>query len=383
MMNIRYAKRAAAIALAAVTALVLAGCAAKGSAAKDSFRTEKINVGRIVREIAISGVLAPNTTVNVYPKLSGLVKELPVDVGDKVAAGQLVARIDARELAAQLQVADASIATVRDQAAQSKVAIQTAQLNLDLAQKNYDRSSSLFDSKVVTQSQIDDAKAKLDLAKAALDNAQHQYQTVSGSSLGQAQAQSNLIRVQITSSEIVSPITGTVTNRNINLGELCTPSAALMTIADTMNLRLHGTLSQNDVLVIKEGAKVRVSVDGMAGPGYEGVIAQIGPVAAATGQYFPVEIRVKNDGRLLAGMTAKASFSLLSAEGPLVPLAAIEQFGADTVAFVIENGRASERKLALGPRDAAQALVLSGLALGDLVATSGVAALQNGAEVRR
>jgi RND family efflux transporter MFP subunit len=156
-----------------------------------------------------------------------------------------------------------------------------------------------------------------------------------------------------------------------------------MTIADTVNLRLHGTLSQNDILVIKEGAKVRVSVDGMAGPGYEGVIAQIGPVAAATGQYFPVEIRVKNDGRLLAGMTAKASLSVSSAEGPLVPLAAIEQLGPDTVAFVIENGRASKRKLALGPRDATQALVLSGLVQGDLVATSGVTALQDGAEVRR
>jgi RND family efflux transporter MFP subunit len=382
-MKIRYAKRATALVLTAAIALVLAGCAAKGSAAKDSFRTEEIRVGRIVREIAISGVLAPNTTVNVYPKLSGLVKELPVDVGDKVASGQLVARIDVKELAAQLGVADASIATVRDQAAQSKVAIQTAQLNLDLAQKDYDRSSALFDSKVVTQSQIDDAKAKLDLAKAALDNAQHQYQAVSGSSLAQAQAQSNLIRVQISNSEIASPITGTVTNRNINLGELCTPSATLMTIADTVNLRLHGTLSQNDVLVIREKDKVRVSVDGMAGPGYEGVIAQIGPVAAATGQYFPVEIRVRNDGRLLAGMTAKASLSVSSAEGPLVPLAAIEQLGADTVAFVIENGRASERKLALGPRDATQALVLSGLALGDLVATSGVAALQDGAEVRR
>jgi RND family efflux transporter MFP subunit len=382
MMNRGYAKRAAAIALAAMV-LGLVGCAGKSGAPKATFMTEAVERGRIVREITITGVLAPNKTVNVYPKLSGLVKELPVDVGDRVAAGQLVARIDVKELAAQLGVADASIATVRDQAAQAKVAIETAQLNLDLAQKDYDRSSALFESKVVTQSQIDDAKARLDLAKAALDNAQRQYQTVSGSSLGQAQAQANLIQVQISNSEIVSPIAGTVTNRNINLGELCAPSAPLMTIADTVNLRLHGTLSQTDILVIKENDKVAVSVDGMAGPGYEGAIAQIGPVAAATGQYFPVEIRVTNDGRLLAGMTAKASLSVSSAEGPLVPLAAIEQLGADTVAFVIENGRASERKLALGPRDATRALVLSGLAQGDLVATSGVAALQDGAEVGR
>jgi RND family efflux transporter MFP subunit len=365
----------AAIALAAA----LAGCAGKGSSsAPTAILTSPAREGGISREISFSGVLAPDRTANVFPKLSGLVKEVSVDVGDRVREGQLIVRIDAKELEAQLQVAEASVSTVNDQAAQAKVGIETARLNLDMAQKNYDRTQALFETKVTTQSQIDDAQTKLDLAKTAYDNAQRQYRTVGVSSLAQAEAQSNLIRVQISNSQITSPISGTVTNRNINPGELSSPSAPLMTIADTINLKLQGDLSQDEVLAIREGDKVLVSVDGMGGPGYEGKVTQVGPIAAATGQYFPVAVRVVNDGRLLAGMTAKASLTITSESGVIVPIAAVAQRGGDETVFVIKDGVASSRTVRLGLRNATEVMVLSGLSVGETVATSGTGGLQDG-----
>jgi HlyD family secretion protein len=382
--RIRNAKAGAALAAAAMAAaLSLAGCAAKAGAvapasAPAATREAQARMGRIVREISISGVLAPSKAVNIYPKLSGQVKEVAVEVGDRVKEGQFIARIDAKELAAQLRVAEASISTVRDQAAQAKVGIETARLNLDIAQKYFDRSKALFDTKVVTQSQIDDAQAKLDLAKASYDNAQRQYQTVGVSGLAQAEAQANLIRVQISNSEISSPIAGTVTNRNINPGELSSPSAAMMTIADTANLRLQGNLSQDEVFAAREGDKVHVAVDGMGGPGYEGRISQIGPIAAATGQYFPVAIALINDGKLLAGMTAKATLTISSETGVVVPLSAVSQRGGESTVFAIKDGRASERGVELGSRNAAEVLVLSGLSPGEQVATSGLGGLQDG-----
>jgi RND family efflux transporter MFP subunit len=365
----------AAIAFAAA----LAGCTGKGaSSAPTAIRTALAREGGISREISISGVLAPNKTANVFPKLSGLVKEVSVDVGDRVGEGQLIVKIDAKELEAQLQVAEASMSTVNDQAAQAKVGIETARLNLDMAQKNYDRTRALFETKVTTQSQIDDAQTKLDLAKTAFDNAQRQYQTVGVSGLAQAEAQANLIRVQISNSQITSPISGTVTNRNINPGELSSPSAPLMTIADTVNLKLQGDLSQDEVLAIKEGDKVLVSVDGMGGPGYEGEVTQVGPIAAATGQYFPVAVRVVNDGRLLAGMTAKAGLTTTSESGVVIPIGAVAQRGGAETVFVIKDGVASARAVRLGPRNASEVMVLSGLAVGETVATSGTGGLQDG-----
>lgn len=371
---------ATAIAFAATTALAtLAGCAGKGaSSAQAAILTAQARDDAVSREISISGVLAPNRTVNIFPKLSGLVKEVTVDVGDRVREGQLLVQIDVKELEAQLKVAEASVSTVSDQGAQAKVGIETARLNLDMAQKNYDRTKALFETKVTTQSQIDDAQTKLDLAKTAYDNAQRQYQTVGVSTLAQAEAQANLISVQISNSQIASPISGTVTNRNINPGELSSPSAPLMTIADTTNLKLQGDLSQDDVLAIRDGDKVHVSVDGLGGPGYGGRVTQVGPIAAATGQYFPVAIGVVNDGRLLAGMTAKANLTITSDRGVVIPIAAISQRSGDSTVFVIKDGIASARTVRLGPRNASEVLVLSGLAAGETVATSGASGLQDG-----
>jgi HlyD family secretion protein len=378
------ARRAALAAFALAAATVLAGCAAKTQASAGgapALQTALASVDSITREISISGVLAPSKTVNLYPKLQGLVKEVSVEVGDRVSEGQLIVRIDAKELAAQLRVAEASMSTVRDQAAQAKVGIETARLNLDMAQKNYDRSRALFETKVVTQSQIDDAQTKLDLAKTAYDNAQRQYQTVGVSGLAQAEAQANLISVQISNSEITSPISGTVTNRNINPGELGSPSSPLMTIADTAHLKLQGNLSQDEVFAVHTGDRVLVAVDGMAGTGYAGTISQVGPIAAATGQYFPVAISVGNDGRLLAGMTAKATLTLTSEKGVVVPVSAIAQRGGSATVFVIKGGRASERKVRLGSRSSSEVLVLSGLEAGESIATSGIGGIQDGDSV--
>ena len=131
------------------------------------------------------------------------------------------------------------------------------------------------------------------------------------------------------------------------------------------------------------GDKVRVSVDGMIGPGYEGAISQIGPIAAATGQYFPVSIKLRNDGKLLAGMTAKASLSLAGARGVVAPISAVARRGDSSIVYVVKDGVARERAVVLGSRNASEAIVLSGLAAGESVATSGVASLKDGAEVAR
>ncbi len=121
----------------------------------------------------------------------------------------------------------------------------------------------------------------------------------------------------------------------------------------------------------------------MTGPGYEGRVTQVGPIAAATGQYFPVAIGVVNDGRLLAGMTAKASLEITSEEGVVIPISAVAQRGGDSTVFVVKDGIASSRTLRLGPKNAAEVLVLSGLVVGETVATSSTGGLQDGDRIKQ
>jgi RND family efflux transporter MFP subunit len=345
-------------------------------------KTSAVRAGPILKNVEFSGVLVPNHTVNIFAKIGGQATYLGGDVGTAVKAGQLLVQIDTKEMNAQLKVAEAQLAGVSDQAQQAKIGVETARLNLDLAQRAYDRTKTLLDSKVVTQSQLDDAQTKLDLAKSAFDNASHQYQTVSGSGVAQAEAQVNFIKVQISNSTITSPISGIITNRNINPGEITSTSSPLMSVADTATLKLQGNISQEDIVHLSVGDKVKVSVDAMPGKSYAGRVEQVGPIAAATGQYFPVVVRLTNDAKLLAGMTAKASFTITGAPGIIVPLSAVAS-GEDGQAFVfvVTGGKVHKTQVTLGMRNDADAQALSGLQAGEMVATSNVEALQDGMEV--
>lgn len=367
--------------LAAALTVGLVACQPR-TTLRVTVKTAPVASGTLVRNVDFSGVLVPNRTVNIYAKLAGQTTFVGGDVGDHVKAGQLLVQIDTKELNAQLKVAEAQLAGVSDQAAQAKIGVETARLNLDLAQRAYDRTKTLLETKVVTQSQLDDAQTKLDLAKSAFDNAERQYQTVSGSGVAQADAQANFIRVQISNSTITSPITGIVTNRNINPGEITSVNSVLMSIADTATLKLQGNLSQEDIVHLSVGDRVKVTVDAIPGKEYSGRVDQVGPIAAATGQYFPVVVALANDGKLLAGMTAKAAFTLTGAPGPTAPLAAVDA-GEDgrTFVYLVADGKVHKKQVVLGMRNASDVQVLSGLTPGDTVAVSNIAALQDGLEV--
>jgi len=370
-----------ALAAAAALAIGLLGCAPK-YAPRISVKTAPAHPGRIVRTVEFSGVLVPNHTVNIFAKMAGIATTVTADVGNRVTAGQLLVQIDTRELNAQLAVAEAAAAGVGDQAVQVKSGTETARLNLEMAQRSYERTKTLLDTKVVTRSQLDDAQTKLDLAKTAFDNSNRQYQTITGSGLAQAEAQVNFIKVQISNSTITSPISGIVTNRNINPGEITSMSTPLLSIADVATLKLQGNVSQDDVVRIPVGGRVNVVVDALSTNSYVGRVEQVGPIAAATGQYFPVVVSLKNDGKLLAGMTAKASFTWTGGEGILIPLSAVadSQDGRASV-FVVSEGRVHAKNVDLGPRSDSEVQVISGLAASETVAISNVSALVDGMEV--
>jgi RND family efflux transporter MFP subunit len=331
--------------------------------------------------VQISGVLAPSQTVNLFSSIPGNAGSVLAQVGDRVHSGQLLIKLDTRRLDAQLHAAEAAVQSVEDHAAQAKVGIETARANLDLAQKSFDRIKALYASKAVSKSQYDDVQNKFQLAKNGYDNAVSQYQLLSGSSLAEARAQENLVQVQVNDGTIVSPIDGVVTNRNINLGEVVNMGAPLMTVADTSTLKLQGNVSQDVISAIHVGQTARVLVDGEPNAGYTGSVTQIGPVAASTGQYFPVVITLKNPGNLLAGMTATANLSITGSGALVVPTEAIRIIDGTSYVYLLQNGQAEQRKVVTGLSDGTRIQVSGELSKGDRVATSSLSILGNGMKV--
>ena len=387
-------KRVLALMFTGILALGAAGCGARAGASEQvAVQVMAASQGQVTATVEITGALAPARTANVVSKLSGQVTAVKADVGDHVQAGQLLVTIDTKELQAQLNQAEAAVRGVQDQAEQARIGMDTAQINianaqagLDAAQKYYDRIKALVDAGAASQSQLDDAQTKLDQAKNSYaaankqyEAAKKQYETATGSGLAQAQAAANIIKVSMSNANITSPISGVVTNRNINPGEMAAPASPLplLTIADTSTLKLQGTAGQEAVPLLATGQKVTVTLDALPGREFTGTVTQVGPVAAATGQRFPVEISVPNPGDLKAGMTARATFKLTSAGGIVIPVAAVRTDNGQDYVFVVKSGTVERRPVTLGLKNDRQVMVLKGLQAGEQVAVTNVGVLQD------
>lgn len=369
-----------ALAVVGAAMLLLAACSAKTNN-QMTVTAAKVKAGSVTKTVSFSGVFAPDQTVNVFSELAGHAVKVTANVGDTVKAGELLVQIDTRQLQAQLAAAKAAVSSVEEEAAQAKVGIDTAKANLELARKTFTRIDALYKSQAASKNQFDDAQNKLTLAQSAYQHAEQQYTLLSGSSLQQAKAHLDLIDVQLSNSMVTSPLTGVVTNRNVNPGEMVGMSAPVMTVADTSTLKLQGTVSQDVVPLLSVGKKMAVTVDGMPNASFEGTITQVGPIAASTGQYFPVVVTVKNDGKILAGMTAMASVSITGPKALVVPSVAVQRDGEEFYVYVIENGSVTRKKVTVGLQNSSETTVSGGLAAGDEVATSNIGQLANGTAV--
>ncbi|MGB9921033.1 MAG: efflux RND transporter periplasmic adaptor subunit [Moorellales bacterium] len=389
----------AAAVVAAALALGGAACgvkSAQGPAPELPVKTVTAALGPVDVVVELTGTLLPARSANVSGKLAGRVAEVRAEVGDAVKAGQVLVRIDTAELQAQWQQAEAAVSLAEAQADQAGIALDTArlkveaaQIDLDNARKAYDRVKSLADAGAAPQSQLDEVEARLKQAQTQYrlavmqeESARRQYAIATGPALAQARAAQNLIRVQMKNAEVCSPLSGVVTNRYVNPGEVVGAGTPLLTVADTSSLKLQGTVSQEVVPLLAVGQKVSVTVDALPGAEFEGRVTQVGPVAAATGQRFPVEVTLSNPGRLAPGMSARAVLKLAGPEGVLVPVSALRSEGGETFVFVVDNGNVVRRRaVTLGLRGEEKATVVTGLAAGERVAVTNVEGLQDGAAV--
>lgn len=362
-------------------AALLASCSAGGGDNDLALKAGLPVLQTLDRTVELSGVLAPEQSAVVYGKLSGQASRIAVDVGSTVKAGDVLLEIDAHELTAQLALAEASVATTRQQAAQALVGIDTARTNYDQAKRYLDRLNALEDRAALSKNQMDDATSKVELTQRAWESAKLQYKTLSEAGLAQAEAQADVVRAQIANSILRSPIDGVITNRNINPGELANPSTALFSVAKIDRLKLQGTVSQDVVSLLAVGQTVAVTVDGLAGSTLPGKVTQIGPVAATSGQYFPVVVTIDQPGRALAGMTARAVLDVKAPEAGVVPLTAVKTEQGHSWLFTVDGGKAHKTEVILGLSDGRSVQVLHGLAADQVVAFSNVSLLTDGARV--
>ena len=360
-----------AILAIALLVFVASGCASHSAVA---VTTAVATNQELATTIDLSGVLVPARTADISSQIAGKVTSLGFQVGDAVKAGDVLMQLDTASLNAQLAQAGASLQSA--QAAVGEAGNQAAvdKISLDSAQKSYDRTKALFDSGAVSQSDLDDATDKL-------GTAQKQYDNASGPALDQAEAAVSTVRaninsidVQLSETTIKSPLAGVLSSRNVNVGEVVSPGVAVMSVVDASSLKLRSTVTQDTLPLLALGQEMDVVIDSFPNRVYQGSVTTLGPIAVSTGEVFPIEVTIKNDGHLMAGLAAHASAGV-KANGIVVPSSAVVQSSGASYVFVIKDGVASKRLVSTGLKSDTGTLILKGLTAGEQVAITNTNAL--------
>ena len=302
--------------------------------------------------VSAAGDIGPADQVSVRPEINGRIEELPVDIGDKVNKGDLLCRLDDRDL--------------QIERSQRLIEIDGARLQLQKASRNLNRSKLLIAERLISQEIYDDAKTDFDLATNALDRTD---QTL------------RLIDDKLRKTRILAPFDCTVLTRPVSLGQTVSGAAGfnsgteVMSIANLNNMVVNAHVNQADVIRLTQGREVEIQAESVPGVKMNGTVERVAPQAMNKNgiKGFAARIAIKEiDPRVRPGMTAILSIPVSSADNVLaVPLAAVFSEAGERFVFVkteTEDGDHFERRpIILGVTDYAFAEVVKGLSSGEIV----------------
>jgi membrane fusion protein, multidrug efflux system len=298
--------------------------------------------GAIARELEVSGTVEPLRTVGVNALVSGALVAVAAEEGDFVRQGQVLARLDDREVAAQLASAQASWEVARDALA---------------------RARQLRERQVITEAEYERDRAAEAAARAALDG----------------------VRTRRGYTVVRSPLTGVVTQKQVETGDVIGAQSRLFTVADLSTPVVRVGVSELEVGSLRVGQTVRVGLDAHPGQRFEGRIRRIFPSADPGTRLLPVEVALTGDAARAArpGYLARIAFALGAREGVLlVPASAVGGAAGSHTVFVVADGRAERRPVETGLSSEGRVEIVSGVQEGEAVVVTGNNNLRGDAEVR-
>ncbi|MGE5608719.1 MAG: efflux RND transporter periplasmic adaptor subunit [Bacillota bacterium] len=325
-------------------------------------------------ELVLPGDVRAMQETAIYPRASGYLKRLLVDVGDRVEAGQLLAEIDTPEVDAELTQARALLE-------QSKANANKTQVDLDLAQKTLRRFEELAQTNAVAQQQIDEKRSAFDQARAAAEAAK--------ATVAAAQATVGRLTTLQGFEKVVAAFTGTITVRNYDVGTLLSASNTgagkeLFRLEQIDTLRVFVNVPQTYVTMIKKDQVANLTVRNFPGRQFAGKVVRSNESLDAATRTLRFEVDVPNADRVLhAGMYGQVTFQLRNDMPPLtVPTSALVFGGDGTKVAVVQDGKVHLQQVTVGRDLGTEVEVPLGLSGEELVVANPDERITEGAEVQ-
>lgn len=364
--------------------IALVGCTEPRKAlAKAEGQATGVNIVAAARQQWPSTYAAPGTvrariSTVISAKWMGYVREVHVNVGDRVREGQLLIDLDARDLDAGSSRAEAAREEVRNGIPEADSAVASARSNLDLVQATFRRMKDLYDKKSLSDQEFDEATARLKAAELSLDMARARRAQFD-SKLAQADQALRSAQVARSYASIHAPFAGVVTLKSAEQGTLAAPGAPLLAIEREI-YRLEASVEESKLRLVHTGQPVSVKLDGIERT-FDSRVSEIVPSVDASARAYTVKIDLPVERHLRSGMFGRAIFSLGSREALVIPTGAVVERGQLQSTFVIDDGAARMRLITLGARAGENVEVLSGLNAGDQVIFPAPPGLADGARV--
>jgi RND family efflux transporter MFP subunit len=344
----------------------------------------------ITRELSLAGVFQPYQEVDIHGKVSGYIRHIYVDIGDRVKQGQTLAVLEVPELQAQVLGAESGVERSQQEIVRLRNEVSRTEADYGATHANYERLKSASDQRpgLIAAQELDDAQARdgvgaaqVRAAKSAVAAAQQQ--------LGMSQANRQEVSSMAQYATITAPFSGVVTARYADTGSLIPAGTsnsgstqAVVRLAQSDLLRLRMPVPEEAVPFVTEGSPVLVNVQA-TGQKFTGTVVRFTRDVSDATRTMMTEVDVPNPQLALSpGMYANTTFTLQKNDDAVViPVAAVVQGSQPSVWIVDASGHAQQRAVTLGIVSANAQEITSGIAPGDQVIVGGQAALHAGEPV--
>ena len=305
--------------------------------------------------VRVAGEITPADKVSVRPEVHGKIAELPVDISDRVAKGDLLFRLDDKDLKIEID--------------SRKKQIDSATLQLEQAKSEFERSKQLFGEQLISTEIFERAKTNYEQALISRGRSQNDY---------------HLALEKLSKTSILAPFDCTVLSRPVSIGQAVSGTGGqgsgteVMEIADLNNLIIQAHVNQADVARMSKEQEVKIEIEAITDLIIDGIVERIAPQATIRNSIKGFSTRIKllsSNPAIIPGMTASISIPVASADNVVAaPLASIFTERNETeqrteIFAYVKNGEVFDKTmLDVGVNDLNHTEVLRGLKVGDVVA---------------
>ena len=322
---------------------------------KNRETTHSIETRDINFSVTVAGEISPAEKVSVRPEVHGKIAELPVDISDQVAAGDLLFRLDDKDLKIEIDT--------------RKKQIDSANLQLEQSKNEFERSKKLFNDGLISEEAFQNTKTRYEVAQISRDRAQNDF---------------DLAEEKLSKTSIRAPFDCTVLSRPVSIGQAVSGTGGqssgteVMEIADLKNLIILSHVNQADVSRMGKNQKVKIEIEAVADLVIDGIVERIAPQATIRSgiKGFSTRIKLQNTNEsIIPGMTATINIPVANSKDVVATKLAsifterneVEQ-RTETYAYVKKDEKYAKQMVEVGVNDLNFVEVLKGLSQGDEVA---------------